>query len=323
MSRSMRLLVAVVFVGLIGVGGVFDGTAAAQSHKPRQIALGVSAQPWQSLDDVDAFKASVGRYPATWSIWANWGGRNYTFPDSAFLDGLYERHITPLIFWQPTDPTSDQLGKYAYINIRDGVFDKYIKSWANAAKAWGHPIILRFAHEMDGSWFPWSIGKYGNTATRFVKAWRHVWGIFHNVGATNVRFLWSPLNPCWCRHSLYPGDKYVSYVGFTALNWGSDRDEWRSLDTIVKSRMAKLNRLTSKPVIVAEVASSPNGGSKATWITKGYADVYARFPQITALIYFNVDMTPDDQPDWRLDVPEDALAAYAQLASSKHFRGRL
>jgi hypothetical protein len=324
----LRFLVAIVFVGLIAVGGVFDGTAAARSHRPaRQIALGVSSQPWQDISGVDAYKAAVGRYPATWSIWANWGGRNYTFPDTSLLNGLYQRGITPIIFWQPTDPTTTQLGKYAYINIRNGNFDTYIKSWARAAKAWGHPIILRFAHEMDGTWFPWSIHKYGNSAVRFVKAWQHIWTLFHNVGATNVRFMWSPLNPCYCRHSLYPGDKYVNYVGFTALNWGSNRNEWRSLATIVKSRMAKLQKLTSRPVIVAEVASSADGGqsptSKASWITLGYADVYAQYPQIKALIYFDVDMRADGQPDWRLDNPEDALAAYAQLAALKHFRGRL
>jgi hypothetical protein len=321
-SRMTRLLVAVLVAGVFAMVGITSQPTAAAST--RQLALGVSALPWDSLDSVDSFASSVGRRPATWTIWNDWGGPGSGFPDMDLMNGLYARHITPLVFWQPTDPTTTHLAKYAYINIRDGDFDKYIKRWARAAKSYGHTILLRFAHEMDGDWFPWSISKYGNNATRFVKAWRHVWGIFHKVGATNVRFVWSPLNPCYCRHNLYPGDKYVAYVGFTALNWGTTKGEWRSMRAIVSERMKKIHLLTHRPVIVAELASSDAGGSKATWITKGYADVYQHYPQIRALVYFNVNMsTFTNQPDWRLEASTSAVQAYANLVSQKHFRGRI
>jgi beta-mannanase len=40
------------------------------------------------------------------------------------------------------------------------------------------PFYLRFAHEMNGKWQPWSPGVNGNTAARYVIAWRHVHHIF-------------------------------------------------------------------------------------------------------------------------------------------------
>jgi len=322
-SRMTRLLVAALVAVVFATVGVASQPAPA-SATARQLALGVSALPWNDLHEVDSFTDSVGRRPATWTVWNDWGGPASGFPDVTLMNGLAARHITPLVFWQPTDPTTTKLAKYAYINIRLGKFDKYIKHWAKAAKNYGHTILLRFAHEMDGNWFPWSVSKYGNTPKRFVAAWQHIWTIFHNVGATNVKFVWSPLNPCYCRHNLYPGDKYVGMVGFTALNWGADKGTWKPMRTIIAERMKKIRLLTHKPVIVAELASSNEGGSKATWITKGYADVYSRFPQIRALVYFSVDMsTFTSQPDWRLQTPTDALAAYSTLVSQKHFQGKI
>jgi hypothetical protein len=319
-----RLLVAALVAGVFATFGVTSQPQPASADTARQLALGVSALPWNSLDEVDSFTDSVGRRPATWTIWNDWGGPDSGFPDLTLMNGLAARHITPLIFWQPTDPTTTKLAKYAYINIREGMFDKYIKHWAQAAKSYGHTILLRFAHEMDGNWFPWSVSKYGNTPKRFVTAWQHVWNIFHRVGATNVKFVWSPLNPCYCRHNLYPGDKYVGMVGFTALNWGSEKGTWTPLRTIVAERMKKIHLLTNKPVIVAELASSDIGGSKAGWIARGYEDVYSRFPQIKAMVYFSVNMsTITNQPDWRLQTPADALTAYSKLVSQKHFQGRI
>jgi hypothetical protein len=320
-SRMTRLLVAALVVGTLTAVGMVNQPVSAAT---RQLALGVSALPWNSLDSVDSFTDSVGRRPATWTVWNDWGPTGSDFPDAAFMDGLAERHITPLVFWQPTDPTITDESAYSFFHIKSGDWDQYITTWATAARNYGHTILLRFAHEMDGTWFPWSIGNYGNTAKRFVKAWRHIWTIFHQVGATNVRFVWSPLNPCTCRGNLYPGDAYVGYAGFTVLNWGADRGGWRSMRTIIADRMHKIKKITNKPVIVAELASSDVGGSKAAWITKGYQDVYLNYPQIKALVYFSVNMSViRNQPDWRLEVPTSALSAYASLAMKKHFQGHI
>jgi hypothetical protein len=229
-----------------------------------------------------------------------------------------------MVMWQPTDRRDATRSDFTYHHINNGDFDHYIRAWATKAKAWGGRIIIRFAHEMDGRWFPWGIGNFDNTPKRFVKAWRRIWNIFKGtggVGATNVRFLWSPLAPCTCRRNLYPGDHYVDYVGMTALNWGAPH--WEGLLSRVRDRVAQAAKLSPKPVIIAEAASSAIGGDKAFWLTKGYRGIHDALPSVKAIVYFDIDMSGHGQPDWRLTTPPKVLGAYANLVASPKFQGRI
>ena len=81
---------------------------------------------------------------------------------------------------------------YRLSRIIDGDYDQYIKSWAEGIKALGFPIAIRFAHEMNGTWYPWCERTNGNRPGQYVRAWRHVHDIFSEVGATNVTWVWSP-----------------------------------------------------------------------------------------------------------------------------------
>src|SRR4051812_10487563 len=118
-------------------------------------------------------------------------------------------------------------------DIYSGAYDGYITRWATDAKNWGHPLMLRFNHEMNGWWYPWGEGRTssgavvnGNSAGDFVKAWRHVHDIFTRVGARNVSWLWNPnmqsratnYAPLW---RLYPGNAYVDWTGLSLYNKGS------------------------------------------------------------------------------------------------------
>lgn len=293
------------------------GAPAAISRK---LALGMAMIPWDAgaLDD---FTASVdGHVPALWAIWNDWGGSNPAFP-TGLAQQVADRGAVPLIWWQPV--TTGNLNDDTFTNqlIINGDFDTYIRQWASDAKSYGGPVVIRFAHEMDGNWFPWGVGRNGNTASNFITAWRHIWNIFRGPdgqGATNVRFLWSPHIPT---ASVYPGGQYVDYVGFTALNWAAAHgDPWRSMNTVLSGLVAG-SRQFNKPIIVAELGSNSVGRSKATWIRNGYPAAYANFPEIVALVYFNVDTSPG-QPDWRLTTPADALTAYREILAKPEFQGR-
>ena len=75
--------------------------------------------------------------------------------------------------------------------VFDGDHDDYIDSWAEAAAEYGDPILLRPFHEMNGFWYPWSVGVNGNTPETYVAGWRHVVDRFRAAGADNVSFVWS------------------------------------------------------------------------------------------------------------------------------------
>jgi hypothetical protein len=223
----------------------------------------------------------------------------------------------PLVDWNPWDANAggapDQ-PDFALSRIAAGDFDAYIASWAAGARDWGHPLLLRFAHEMNGDWFPWSEARNGNSAGDYVAAWRHVHDVFASVGATNVSWVWSP-NAVYAGSlplaGLYPGDAYVDWVAIDGYNWGihpSRPDVWRSFADIVGPTYDALGALApGKPVMIAETGSTEHGGSKAGWISDALSQIPERFPRIRALVWFNWDA---DGIDWSIESSPSARAAF-------------
>ena len=307
--------------------------AAAPAGSPvRPLALGVSMLPYSDLSVLDQFASDSGsgRMPAAWSVWSDWGGSNKEFP-TELMDGLLARGVTPIVLWEPidpSDPTNQDHPSYSYQSMIRGKYDAYVRAWAQAAKDWGHPVLLRFAHEFNGTWFPWGVQRFSNTPKLFIQAWRHVWNIFrgkNGVGAKNVRFVWSPNQPCGQCTSytkLYPGDKYVDYAAFSSFNW-SGKVPWKSMVQAFELSMKGLAKVTRKPVIVAETGSSAKGGDKATWIRKGYPAVHKKWPRIKLIIYFNIDTRDVGQRDWRLVSPASALDAYRSILARPSFQGSI
>lgn len=294
----------------------------------RPLALGVGHLPSDDIAEVDAFTASVGGVaPAIWTLWSMWGGPDASFPSTTFLDALRDRGIAPMVNWEPVDPSRLMSTRYTYARIAAGRHDAYIRDWARAAAAWGGRLYLRFAHEMNGTWFPWGIGRLTNTATSFKAAWRHVVGIFRAEGAQNVRFVWSPYMLCpWCGSygAIYPGDRWVHHTSFSAFDW---RNVWhppRSMRNLFRPSVNELRRVApKKSIIVAETGTHSGDGYKADWIRDGYPAVHEAFPEILAIVWFDVRTGDPKHPDWRLTSPPAALASYAAIVAQPPFQGRL
>jgi len=282
--------------------------------------MGVSQHPDNGLAALDAFKESVGRYPAIWSLWSSWGGSNSAFPDLTLMNGLRFRGVVPQFFWEPDDPSTPPIANdplYTYRSIIAGTHDAYVREWARDAKEYGGTILLKFAHEMNADWFPWGVGRPDNGAMRFKKAWRRIHNLIRGPGgegATNVKLLWSVYGSG--DKSLYPGDAYVHYVGFSTFNWGGGR----SMKQLFAPPVNRLKQFTNKKIIVTETGT-PSFSDKAGWITVGYPEVYKAFPQIAAIVYFDVAVY--GQPDWRLTEPSHALTAYASIVAKPTYQGRI
>ena len=305
-----------------------------------QIALGISDPKGNDTSVLQANIAAVGQKPALWSLWSNWGKRagkatcEPGFGDCAFpvetVKALQAQGIDPVIWWQPTDPAHPERGTYPrYKRIIKGKHDAYIRQWARDAKAaslasGGRPIVVRFAHEATGHWFPWAIGKFDNTRKNYKAAWRHIDKLFRQVGARKyVRFMWSNVYPfAWA----YPGNKVVDYVGITILNFGAQR-KWKPMRPMVDKRVEQSLKFTKKPIILAEVASHYKRGSKAKWIRNGYLKAYRRQPKVEAIMYLDTNQPHQEMghPDWRLVRPDDgsAMAAYAAIAAKYKFQGHI
>ena len=114
-----------------------------------------------TVENIEGFEKMVGKHQAIVASSSYWGEQS--FP-TANMELIWRHGSIPLLFWSPWDrPYDEDQGpdKFSLTNIAAGKWDAYIDHWADAARAFGHPIMVSFANEMNGQWFPWSGMFYG------------------------------------------------------------------------------------------------------------------------------------------------------------------
>jgi hypothetical protein len=108
------------------------------------------------------------------------------------LDAAVSRGATPIVTWEPWAAGQGvNQPQYALARITAGDFDPYFRQWGTALAGWGKPVMLRFAHEMNGDWYPWCEAVNSNVPGDYIRAWRHVHDVVVGAGATNVSWLWA------------------------------------------------------------------------------------------------------------------------------------
>ncbi|MGA8365047.1 MAG: glycosyl hydrolase, partial [Solirubrobacteraceae bacterium] len=205
-------------------------------------------------------------------------------------------------------------------------YDSYIRSFAEAAREWGHPFFLRFNWEMNGNWFPWGQSVNGNKPREVVAAWRHVHDIFTSVGATNATWVWCPYaNPSQKFGSLsrlYPGASYVDWTCMDGYNWAANPvnpHPWRTFDQIFASTYLKITRRVAprKPMILAEIASTGRAQAKATWITSMFRMLATKYRRIRGLVWFD---QRERGLQWPIETSPAARRAFARGVRSRAYR---
>jgi beta-mannanase len=225
-----------------------------------------------------------------------------------------------VLTWQPNN--------YTLASVASGAHDDWVRAFAKGAAAWGKTIYLRPMHEMNGDWYPWGRGVNGNTPADFIAAWRHLHDIFDEEGATKVKWVFSP-NVRYGKEypfaDLYPGSRYVDWVALDGYNWGLDHHlgvpTWQSFSDIFGATYSQLVDVApGKPMMIAEMASTENGGDKAAWITNTFMHGVLKFPAIRAVIYQG---EPDGASDFRINSSAASLAAFRDVYNSALWSARL
>ena len=261
---------------------------------------------------LDSLAHQVGRAPAIVGSYKRWRLRPFIRTE---LQAIWSRGAVPLITWEPWTLAGRGFPLRA---IADGRYDNYVRRAGKSAAAWGHPILLRFAHEMNGTWYPWGRGRDGNTPRVYIAAWRHLVRIFRSVGADNVGWAWTPNVDGGGQYPFprfYPGNKWVDWVGLDGFNWAS-RGEWQSFTDIFGSSYDTLSRMTSRPMIVAETGSSQTGGDKAAWVSSALSKEIPQFSRIRAVVWFS-DRVGD--VDFRVDSSQASLRAFRSSIVSPRY----
>jgi hypothetical protein len=219
-----------------------------------------------------------------------------------------------LITWEPW--VTHPLGTLNAIST--GVFADYVTKFIQAAKDFNQPILLRFAHEMNGNWYPWD-GAH-NKGSSYLEAWRYIYNVREEIGATNVKLVWSPNNfdipnEEWNKiAAYYPGDEYVDWLGIDGYNWGYDK--WQSFDEVFGQAYQELVKLSTKPIMIGEFASAEQGGSKSDWLLDAFTKLEQKYPQIKLCCWFDINK----ERDWRLDSSAAALKAFQRGVAGSYFQ---
>jgi Glycosyl hydrolase family 26 len=244
--------------------------------------------------------------------------RYYDFPTPQ-MQAIRSYGAIPVFSWSSSaSPETANQQPYKLANVINGNLDAYIRHFAEDARDWGHPFFLRFNWEMNGNWFPWSEGVNGNGPGEFVAAWRHVHDVFTSVGATNASWVWCPFADPSGKFGrigrFYPGDGYVDWTCMDGYNWASNPTNphpWRSFEQIFASTYRTLTQdiAPKKPVMLAEIASTGNGRSKAAWIRKMFKLLKTDYRRTRAVIWYD---QIDRGIDWPLETSPLATGAFAR-----------
>jgi hypothetical protein len=283
----------------------------------------------------DSFENLAGKSIAIELIYRSWkGSANF---DQYSCDRIISSGAYPYLAWEPWDGNINST-TYSLQSIINGTHDALIQRWATGIKQWNKPLLLRWAHEMNGSWYPWdgfhnggdTLTGYGSPTKpdgpeRYIDAYRHIHHIFDSIGVPKVSWVWCP-NTMWDTtkvlnkiSSYFPGADVVDWIGMNCYNWGSSAAgmSWKSAEQMFRLTYTGAVALADKPILVGESASTEVGGDKAAWISATFGTIRTAFPKIKLFTWFN----ENKETDWRINSSPAALAAYRAAIADPYFIG--
>ena len=262
-------------------------------HVPPRPLVGVYEPGVPGYTQITQFTHATGVQPQVVLYYSGWGESFQSgFAATARQHGAYT-----FVQLQP--------GGTTLARVAAGDSDPYLKRYAAQVRAFGYPVLLSFAHEMNGGWYSWGTGHA--TPAQFIAAWRHVVQVFRSQGASNVTWVWTVNAVNAGSASLrqwWPGSQWVNWAGIDGYFYFSS-DTFAS---VFGRTLADIRAFTSAPVFIGETAVGP--GPEAVSQVTGLLDG-VKADHFAGLVWF--DKAQHDPPyhqDWHLADDPAALAAF-------------
>jgi beta-mannanase len=229
------------------------------------------------------------------SITAKYFGWGTPFPTADVL----ANHASGTEMLIVLEPTKQNLGKLA-----SGKFDSYLKKWATAEKALGLPIILSFAPEANGNWYPW--GKGHISAALYKRIFQHVHNVLLKDGAKHITWMWQvdrSSRNTEALSAIWPGRSFVNVIGLD----GQLGSNTATFNSVFGATFSQIRKFTTVPVILSEV-----GVKASTNRPKQIKDLFATAHKVplAALVFFDVGI-------WNFDTDTATLKAIRAAAAPK------
>ncbi|MEY2545844.1 MAG: hypothetical protein QOG48_961 [Verrucomicrobiota bacterium] len=302
-----------------------------------------------ALEMIEDFENLVGKHQAIIASSSYWGEQN--FP-TANLNVVWRHGSWPLVFWSPWDkPYVQSRGpdRFSLTSIIEGKWDAYIDKWGDAAREFGHPMIVAFGVEMNGEWFPWCGTYYGaddwddaadnwKGPETYRRAYRHVVDRVRARGATNVKWMFHtnnysyPMDTWNFASAYYPGSDYVDWLGLSVYGQQFKDEPNPDIPPLVDWPYQELCALDpKKPIMIAEWATGefPNsfneGIHKPEWIRHALDLFRTRYPRLKAAVYWHERWQNPDQSysNLRVNSSVESLKAYREGVANGDWIGDL
>lgn len=269
----------------------------------------------QTHGDIEEFNELTGKRHASFFMYRSYG---HPFPRE-WAEYVKSQGAVVHIAWEPK-------------SVQAVYDEEYLKKFVDAAKALDHPVMLRFASEMNGEWTG-----YNGDPEAYKKAFRYVYQ--ETRRAPKVALMWCPNTvPQANIQDYYPGDDAVDWVGVNFysvpfLDNNPERpgekihptDHLRYVYDVYSSR---------KPIAIGEWAASHRSALvekdltpfAKTKLGQLYAALPTRFPRVKMVNWYDCNNMVQAREErqlnnFQLTGSEKLLAAYAKAVSQPYFVG--
>ena len=152
--------------------------------------LGVQHHPCE--EEIHSFEQKIQKKLAIVMTFLAWGLPKSLAPfPQSWCSMVSKRGSMPMITWEPWDQNVE-CQEYRLNTILIGRWDFYLQQWAEAIRAWGKPVLIRWGHEMNGTWYPWDGTHNDSNPARYIETFRYIVNLFRDQKCENVLWVWSP-----------------------------------------------------------------------------------------------------------------------------------
>jgi mannan endo-1,4-beta-mannosidase len=251
----------------------------------------------QSYAGITAFTKVTGVRPRLVSYYSGW----FESFQMAFAKEAAKHGALPLV---QIDPTNISLAA-----IAGGLYDDYLRTYADSVRSYGHKVVLGFGHEMNGSWYSW--GYRHKRPNVFVAAWRHIVDVFRQQRADNVIWMWTVnvvhpgYGPIANPARWWPGSSYVNWIGIDGYYY---KPSWTFAPLFGPTiKIVHSLSQTPIPILISET------GAPAAYQPSKIADLFAgvRAYGLLGFVWFDANHVEN----WELSGPA-AIAAFRKGADA-------